>query len=153
MDNHLLSLLDAQGVLWCLTQCAGYQWVPVLDTHKARKSIEHTFWPTQIRFGKLVYVLLNGESRPAIYPQPVVASKALRVPVPCLRDGKDVGEVHKERMHAILWNNALSTHTEYSVAEANGAVMKGLNVAEDPEVLEKRLETLQVTISVNVYLF
>ncbi len=144
VDNHLLSLLDAQGVLWCLTQCAGYQWVPVLDTHKARKSIEHTFWPTQIRFGKLVYVLLNGESRPAIYPQPVVASKALRVPVPCLRDGKDVGEVHKERMHAILWNNALSTHTEHCVAETNGAVMRGLNVAEDPEVLEKRLETLQV---------
>jgi len=146
VDNRLLTMLDAQGSVWCLVQCAGWQWVPVLDTHKVRKSTEHTYWPVMVKFGKLVYVLLNGESRPAVYPQPVVATRQLRVPVPCLRDGKDVGDTYKERMHSILWGGALATHTEAQLSEANVASGAGKVTAEDPEVLEKRLETLQVSL-------
>lgn len=143
VDNHLLMVVDGQGMLWSLARCAGWQWVPVLDIHYVRKSTEHIYWPVQVKFNKLVYVLLNGESRPAIYPQPVVSTRPLSVPVPCVKDGKDVGDVHKERMHAILWDNALTMHGEALLAETTAAVAAGQVTVEDPEELEKRVSLLQ----------
>lgn len=143
VDNHLLMVVDGQGMLWSLVQCAGWQWVPVLDIHHVRKSTEHIYWPVQVKFNKLVYVLLNGESRPAIYPQPVVSTRPLSVPVPSMKDGKDVGDVHKERMHSILWDNALTMHGESLLAVTSAATAAGQVTVEDPEELEKRVTLLQ----------
>jgi hypothetical protein len=143
VDHHVLTVVDGQGVLWGLINCADWQWVPLLDIHQVRKSIEHTYWPTCVRNGKLVYVLLNGESRPAIYPQPVVATKSLRVPVPVLRDGKDVGDVHKERMHSIVYAGAMTAHTELALTEASAATAAGKQTAVDPAVLLERVTQLE----------
>ncbi|KAJ1441494.1 hypothetical protein B484DRAFT_390699 [Ochromonadaceae sp. CCMP2298] len=142
VDNGLPVALDVQGMLWSLLRADGatWQWVPVLDVRTARKSSEHTYWPVTVRFGKLVYVLLNGESRPEIFPQPIVTTRSLRVPVPGVRDGKDVGEVQKERMHAIIWGSALTAHTEAQLGEA----LECKEPMEDPAVLEARVAQLQL---------
>lgn len=143
VDHHVMTIVDGQGILWGLVNCADWQWVPLLDIHQVRKSVEHTYWPTCVRNGKLVYVLLNGESRPAIYPQPVVSTRSLRVPVPSLRDGKDIGDVHKERMHAIVFGAAMTAHTEAALIETNALTAAGKLTVEDPAALLERCNLLE----------
>ena len=142
VDNDLFVILDGQGIVWSLTNCAGWQWVPVLDTHAVRKSIEHIYWPVTVKFNKLTYVLLNGESRPAIFPQPVVATRALRMPLPSMRDGKDIGDLHKDRMHSIVWGSALSLHTETVLQETTTEAAAGRVTLQDPVALEAKLAQL-----------
>lgn len=114
VDNGLLMMLDSQDMLWCLISGAvDWHWMPVLNIALSRKDINHIFWPVMVKQNKLVYVQLNGESKPAIHPQPVVHTKGLKVPAPLMRNGKPVSESVKEKTHNILWDSALVEHMQF----------------------------------------
>ena len=113
VDNGLLMMLDSQDMLWCLIGGGvDWHWMPVLNIALSRKDINHICWPVMVKLNKLVYVQLNGESKPAIHPQPVVHTKGLKVPAPLMRNGKPVSESVKEKTHNIIWNSALADHMQ-----------------------------------------
>lgn len=114
VDNGLLMMLDSQDMLWCLISGAvDWHWMPVLNIALSRKDINHIFWPVMVKQNKLVYVQLNGESKPAIHPQPVVHTKGLKVPAPLMRNGKPASESVKEKTHNIIWDSALAEHMQF----------------------------------------
>ena len=112
VDQDLLLSLDSKGGLSCLLRSAGWQWIPLLDIHQVRKTIDHKYWPIMVKSKRLVFVLLNGENKPAVYPQPVVSMKTLRVPVSVARDGSDLNEAQREQAHQLIWDGARLTHLE-----------------------------------------
>lgn len=113
VDNGLLMMLDSQDMLWCLISGGvDWHWMPVLNIALSRKDINHIFWPVTVKQKKLVYVQLNGESKPAIHPQPVVHIKGLKVPAPLMRNGKPISESAKEKTHNIIWDSAVAEHMQ-----------------------------------------
>jgi hypothetical protein len=91
---------------------AGWQWVPVLDIAKLKKNADYTYWPIMVKNAKLAYVLLNGESKPSVYPQPVVSTKAFKLPIIRNKEGKDKGEAANERVQSALWSSIQLAHYE-----------------------------------------
>jgi hypothetical protein len=81
----------------------------VLDIEKAKKTAEHKFWPILVKDDKLAYVLLNGEKRPAVYPQPVVSLKPFKLPLIFNKDKYDVLYflikigAFVNQYHSLLW--------------------------------------------------
>jgi hypothetical protein len=119
VDNKFLMMMDSKYMVSCLMNCIGWQWVPVLDVEDIRKSTEHIYWPIMIKAKKLVYVLLNGENRPMVYPQPVVEVKPLWMPVIASKDGITLNLIQKETNQKIVWNLAFLSHLEAIKDEIN----------------------------------
>jgi hypothetical protein len=93
--SGLLHVMDSSGTLSSLMHLWDWQSVPVLDTSLVRKSVDHVYWPVCVKSGgRLVYVLLNGETKPAVYPQPITSVKAYHPPVLELEGGKDKTEMN-----------------------------------------------------------
>jgi hypothetical protein len=84
----------------------------------------------------LIFVLLNGESKPAIYPQPVVSTKSLRIAIVTHRDGNDYNEATKEKMHGLLWEKMKVDHLNYEVQQLTGKP----ELMEELQTLESALE-------------
>lgn len=138
-DSLDLCTIDSSGMASMLLRTSSsYQWLPVLDISRSKKSIEHKYWPITMKNKKLVHVLLNGENRPAIYPQPVVSTKALRLPITETREGKDKGAAQNERVHQFLLENAFTCHLE---ADLQDAELKGSAAAAH---LSEQLDTQQL---------
>lgn len=140
VDLKLFVIVDSIGLVSALVQCPDWDWIPILDIAQARKAADHKFWPVMVRCNKLVYVLLNGESMPAVYPQPVVSVKALRIPLLAQgRDGKEA-ETFKEKQHQQLWQYTLAEHFEKNT--------KQLQMSESPldlesaELMESKLQEM-----------
>ena len=113
-DSKLLTVIDSAGMCSMLMRPFGWQWIPVLDIARAKKATDHVYWPIMTKASKLVYVLLNGESRPTVYPQPVTAVKQLRIPVIELKgetkELKEKAENVAEQMHLFALQNAIACH-------------------------------------------
>lgn len=138
VDTQILSTIDSAGMMRMLMRPFGWKWVPVLDIARAKKAPEHVYWPIMVKGSKLVYVLLNGESRPAIYPQPVTTVKALRVPIIEIKDGRDKGEAVNEKAHLHVLETARASHWESMKVE--GTVFGFMLLDSTPEAFEKRFK-------------
>lgn len=116
VDTKFLTIIDSSGMCSMLMRPFGWQWVPVLDISKSKKSDEHVYWPVMVKGAKLVYVLLNGESRPAVYPQPVTSVKSLRMPIIEIRaetkEAKEKAEIQNEKVHLFALETAKASHWE-----------------------------------------
>lgn len=145
-DAKLLVTMDNQGMVSALIRHLGWQWVPVLNTHEIRKSIDHKYWPISIRSNKLVYVLLNGENKPAVYPQPVVSTRTLRVNIATVKNGTQMNEAQKEKFHAMLWDDAKIAHIE---AEYADIAAMGI-VSEEMVALEEQMKAQQLTVDKSI---
>jgi hypothetical protein len=127
METSTLFLLSSSGVLCALLFAAAWRWVPVLD-NSLKKSIDQVLWPVAVKLDRLCYVLLNGESQPAVHPQPVITTRHFRLPISESKDGKDRGEAINDRARAMLWESLkLSTvlelmRTEESFRTASGCL-------------------------------
>lgn len=126
-DRGALVYMDSAGTLFGLLNVCDWQCVPLLETAVARKSQDHVFWPVSVRVGKLFYILLNGESRPAIYPQPIMSSKALHVPVLECEVGRERDDLHAKG-HAFALESMLRCHldAERELVALSGWVPDGL---------------------------
>lgn len=120
----------------------GWQWTPVLDLNHAKRTPDHTLWPVTVKGNRLSHVLLNGESRPATYPQPITSMKTFKMPITEIKEGKDRGVGQNDRMHSLLWESGMAAHLEAlkSQESSTGVLPEGLT-SED---LERKLEDQQV---------
>ena len=134
--------MDSAGVLMMLVRSLGWQWMPVLEVEKVRKSIDHQYWPVMVRDGTFVFVLLNGESRPAVFPTPVVSIRKLRVSLVEKKDGHKVTEANAEKAHLLMWTQAKSDHWEALKSDLDTMGPRAAGV-EDASELEARLQVLQ----------
>lgn len=117
-DDGILFVMDTEGLLSGLFNVAGWQWIPLLDVPKVSKRVDHIYWPIAIKGLNLCYVLLNGESKPAIYPQPVIAIRAFEAPIVTTKEGKDKGEGENERNKLFMMESLLLKHVEGNAAFA-----------------------------------
>jgi chromosome transmission fidelity protein 4 len=111
-SDGLLCTLDTNGILSMLLNIAGWQWVPVLDTTELQKTIYHVIWPVTVKSQGLCYVLLNGETKPRISPEPVVSTRPFKLPIVEVRDGKDKGAAVNERIRSYMWDSMICNHVE-----------------------------------------
>jgi hypothetical protein len=117
-EDGILFSMDTSGVLSAMMRLSGgWQWIPMLDTVKASKKIDHKFWPICVKASNLCYVLLNGESKPLVYPPPVVSTKAMSPPIVEMFDasnGRDRDRVESEnaRNRNLLLEQCLLSHLE-----------------------------------------
>lgn len=79
---------------------------------------------------KFVYVLLNGENRPAIHPQPVVSAKSFRVPVVTQTDGKDKGDQMNDRCRHFVLETARHCHTNSVLLESQAVGDTSMDLIE-----------------------
>jgi uncharacterized membrane protein YgcG len=101
-NNSQLVSLDTSGqllMLFTFSSCASSsttsQWIPVMNTNQLKKNlIDYHLYPITVKTDKLCYVLLNGQKRPSIHPQPVVTAKSFSLPVLELKE-KDHGGVSR----------------------------------------------------------
>lgn len=120
----------------------GWQWTPVLDLNHAKRTPDHALWPVTVKGNRLSHVLLNGESRPATYPQPITSMKTFKMPITESKEGKDRGVAQNDRMHSLLWESGMAAHLEALKGQegATGVLPEGMST----EDLEQKLEHQQV---------
>eukprot|EP01041_Mallomonas_annulata_P002297 gene2297-4467_t len=109
-DAQYVSVMDSLGLISVLMKYGGWNWIPVMDCHAVRKSIDHKYWPVTIKNHKFIYVLLNGENKPAIHPQPVVSNVTLAPLIAESRDGKDKGVAENTRIKELMWESLKAEH-------------------------------------------
>ena len=109
-DGGYLVIMDSEGLLSTLLRYAGWSWVPVLDTHAVRKSIDHEYWPIGVKNGRLLYVLLNGESKPSFHPQPIVSNKPFHMLIVENVEGGDRRALSNDRVRQVMWDGMKSSH-------------------------------------------
>lgn len=109
-DADYLAVMDSAGVLSVLLRVGGWNWVPVLDCPAVRRHIDHQYWPICIKSQKLIYVLLNGENKPAVHPQPVVSNVDFAPLVVLSREGKDKGLAANTRAKRLMWDTMKAEH-------------------------------------------
>lgn len=146
-DHQLVCIMDSCGVLSGLTHAMGWQWTPLLEVQEVRKTIDQKYWPVNVRHDKLVYVLLNGESKPALHPQPVVSLKALKVSVLAQKDGKEVSDLSKEKAHKMIWEDHKAVHLEHEVSAAQASAsqdLQQLEAALDEQAMESDKNVLKM---------
>lgn len=137
IDSLILYVLDQSGLLSALIFSSGWQWVPVLDINTFRKTVDYKYWPIQVKGNKFVYVLLNGETKPSIYPVPITSTKLFKIPIIPVFDttSKDKGEAQNERIREALWKSLLLNHHNNALSTANTSIKS----SEDIQVLEEQI--------------
>ena len=140
--SMFLVAMDSAGVVSMLIKSMGWQWMPVLEVEKVRKSVDHKYWPVFLRESTLVYVLLNGENKPAVYPTPVVSTRKLRISLVEKKDGHKLSEVLVDKGHQLMWSLAKTSHWECIKSDLD---MLGPSAAGvmDANELEDRLQAQQ----------
>lgn len=176
VDQKIVLALDSLGNLMALMNTlsgggggggagggSSYQWVPIFHIPSVRKSIDHRYWPITIKANKLVFVLLNGEKKPSVYPQPVISTKPLKIPlastnpIPLLTadKGKDskasanAGEAsNKEKFYNYHYETLKYRHLENSVNQRYALYnLDYYHSSQAPEDIEKIsiYETIEMT--------
>lgn len=145
-DMGLPAIVDTRGLLSILIYNAfGYQWMPVMDIQEVRKTIDQSYWPITIRGDKLVYVLLHGESKPAVFPQPVVSVKSLRMLLCTHKEGRELNEADKEKLHRLVWEEMKVCHMEHLLTlPGSTALQEDLAEAVEKQSLEADKTILKV---------
>ena len=144
VDGKYVTILDSAGIMSCLIHSTiGWRWVPVMNIKEVRKTQDHKYWPIMIKNNKLIYVLLNGENRPAVYPQPVVSLKQLRINQVSMRDGNQWNEQTKEKNHQLLWESLRLSHYENELLDMS---KNGMMMGEEMETLQQEIEKQQVIV-------
>ena len=140
--SMFLVAMDSAGVVSMLIKSMGWQWMPVLEVERVRKSVDHKYWPVFVRENTLVYVLLNGESKPAVYPTPVVSTRKLRVSLVEKKDGHKLSEALMDKSHQLMWGLAKTSHWECVKNDLDmlGPTASGVLDVQD---LEARLQAQQ----------
>jgi hypothetical protein len=148
-DNSLnLVTLDTKGMLRVLMRVSGWEWFPVLDLSINLRP-GHKYWPVCIKDSKFIYVLLNGENLPAIYPLPVTSIKPFRVPIIEIKIAKDKqkNEAYYEYCHNTVWEYAKMSSLRTDVVDAtNGFVPFN----ESMDTLEDKLEEQTMIMDKNL---
>jgi hypothetical protein len=146
------TVVDSKGIGSSGNGC--YHWIPILHIPSIRKSIDHKYWPIMIKSGKLVFVLLNGEKKPAVYPQPVVSTKGLKIPLSSTShlnllvannkdNNKDIAKenatvVTKEKLHSFFYENLKLIHFENQLnSKVNRSSSSYYMISGQPDDLEK----------------
>ena len=137
-DDGLLCIMDTEGILSALLRVAGWQWVPMLDASAANRKVDHKFWPVAVKGSNLCYILLNGENKPLVYPQPVVSIKSFRPLIAETHEGKDKGEAENERARSLLLDQYYCSHVAEQTANAQDVT--------EIEELEQLLESRQLQL-------
>eukprot|EP00981_Chlorochromonas_danica_P001449 scaffold300_cov173-Ochromonas_danica.AAC.17 len=145
-DMGLPAIVDTRGLLSILIYNAvGYQWMPVMDIQEVRKTIDQSYWPITIRGDKLVYVLLHGESKPSVFPQPVVSVKSLRMLLCTHKEGRELNEADKEKLHRLVWEEMKVCHMEHLLTlPGASALQEDLAEAVEKQSLEADKTILKV---------
>jgi hypothetical protein len=122
----IFSMLSSQGPngsTWC--------WTPVLEVERIRKSAGHKYWPVTILENKLAYVLLSGENKPAIYPEPVVATHPFRIPICESKENRDKADETTNRVHELIFQLGRGGHMQYlfSECQAFGRTHTGISLS------------------------
>jgi len=154
-----LTAMDSQGVLRSLYRahcnigtattttddCTYYSWSPVLEVERIKKRFDHTYWPVAVKGSRLLYVLLSGQSKPAIFPQPVIATIHYRLPVVELRDNTATAkdkDAYNDQQRAVLLATMKLTHTENDRQETEDALCSTSH-ALDAVAYSSLLDTLE----------
>lgn len=123
-SNSQLVSLDTSGQLLMLftfssspSSSTTSQWIPILDTNHLKKNlIDYHLWPITVKADKLCYVLLSGQKKPSIHPQPVVTAKPFRLPVVDLKGIVQDGGVNGiDRNRDTLWLSLALTHHQHTL--------------------------------------
>jgi WD40 repeat protein len=147
LDSLFLHIVDSAGIVSCLFNCMGWQWMPVLDITKVRNTIDHIYWPIIVQGDKLTYILLIGEKKPAIHPIPNLRVKQMRVPVV-----KNIGSklINDQTKDQLMWNEAKLYHYEelknaqdFFVQTSSSASMQELEV----QFTEQQLDTERIILT------
>ncbi len=139
-DLHILTMIDSKGVMSMLMKPLGWQWVPVFDTERTKKTIDHEYWPVSVsaRTSKYTFVLLNGESKPKVFPRPTTSQKDLYIPVAESKETKDANQ----QSHHLVYAQALLSHADNSKLEQDVFGLRAVDNLSD-EDYEMRYEELQ----------
>jgi hypothetical protein len=117
VDSLQLFAEDTSGVFSMLTALGpgsnSWRWVPSLEIEKFKKSAGHKYWPVTIMENKLAYVLLSGENKPAIYPEPVITTQPLRIPLCEPREGREKTDEACDRIHQLMYRSYQISHCHY----------------------------------------
>ena len=145
VDSKFLSIIDSAGMCSMLMRPFGWQWMPMLDISRAKKSPQHVYWPVMVKSAKLVYVLLNGENKPAVYPVPVTAAKGLRIPIiegekKGSKEVKEKQEEEYEKWHLFAFDTAKAAHLEGLKTEETVFGLLPIENHLTPEQLQTRFE-------------
>ena len=117
-DSQLLTIIDSAEMMSMLMKPLGWQWMPVMDINKSKKSSDHQHWPIMVKKDKMAYILLNGESKPAIYPQPTVTTKPINNPQYSfiLMESKK-NHLENERSNNMIMAQTIMSHFESQKVE------------------------------------
>ena len=127
--------MDTNGSLSVLLNFGAWHSAPVLETSLVRKSVDHVYWPVCVKNGRLVYVLLNGETKPAVYPQPITSAKPYQVPILENETGRDKEALNeKARIFAIEHMRRIHLDSEKEEFTTSGVPPNALT-AEEYETL------------------
>ena len=120
--------MDSLGMVSALMNVASWQCIPVLDTFATRKSVDHIYWPIAVKNGRLVYALLNGELKPAVYPQPITSVKVFQMPILLQEGGGKEREASNTTSRAFALESLVRCHVdgERAHAQMTGAVLSPL---------------------------
>jgi hypothetical protein len=146
VDTHNMCIIDSKGIASMLFHYnSSWLWLPVLEINRVKKSIDHKYWPIMVRTNKLAYILLNGENKPPVHPQPVVATRAFRVPIIEVKEPKDLkGEGPNEIAHKFVLDsmlvNDMDNDLNLAMIESSG------NNTDMTEFLDKTLKEQQVAL-------
>ncbi len=103
--------IDKEGMLSMLMNIGTWQFVPILDISRIKKSIDYNYWPIMVKGGKFFYIPLHGESRPAIYPEPTKASHVFEFSLIDESEGfgkdgqRDKGHYSNALMRSFYWDS------------------------------------------------
>ena len=136
-----LHAMDSNGCLIVLLNFGAWFAVPVLDTALVRKSVDHVYWPVCVKNGRLVYVLLNGETKPAVYPQPITSAKPYHVPILENETGKDKeSQNEKARIFTIEYMRKCHLDTEKEDFSTSGIPPNALTSEEYENLCDEMYE-------------
>lgn len=111
-----------------------FAWVPVLDVNQVKKSFDHHYWPIAVKGFRLLYVLLHGESKPAIHPQPIVTTQAYKLPIIELRSDstskKDKEkEAINESVRSVMLDHMKYVNMEYCKYDIEDSILLSTNTS------------------------
>lgn len=137
-EHKTLIVVDSEGMMSMLVKPLGWQWMPVYDIHEHRKSPDMEFWPIMVSGGNFTYILLNGESHPAVWPKPAESTRELRVPIASSGSGRDF-KVFDDHSHSYLYAQALVAHNEKN---KNDCIVSGERNHDD--LTDEAMDALQM---------
>lgn len=115
-EHKTLVIVDSEGMMSMLVKPLGWQWMPVYDIHEQRKSPDMEYWPIMVSNGNFIFILLNGETQPNVWPKPAETTRELRIPIASSGRGKDF-KVFDDHSHSYLYAQALAANAEKSKSE------------------------------------